>query len=130
MLTRPESTVSANRCWCAIGLPFGGSAATRTSTAPVDALIPTRVCCPPVFWASANTRDRPPAGAGGAPSWANSALDVHVDGPKKLMFSEYAGEIWAGASSPTRRPERRIESTARPLYSGVSRLSSFRAWVR
>ena len=57
-------------------------------------------------------------------------LALNVADP--LVAGEYgkAAFDWACASSSTRRPERRIVFTARPLYSGVSRLSSFRAWVR
>jgi hypothetical protein len=41
-------------------------------------------------------------------------VDVDLDGAKKLMFSEWAGEMWASTSSSTCRPQRRIDSAARP----------------
>ena len=48
------------------------------------------------------------------PSWASSTSTSTSMAPKKLMFSLWAGETWASTSSSTRRPDRRIESTASP----------------
>ncbi len=50
--------------------------------------------------------------------------------PKKLMFSECAGEMWANTWSSTSRPVRRIDSMARPKYSVVQAITAFVARVR
>jgi hypothetical protein len=47
------------------------------------------------------------------PSWASSPSMSTSIAPKKLTFSLCAGEMRASTSSSMRRPDRRIESTAR-----------------